>query len=107
MNLSDRRNKFYICEGPGIVEGFYTDGKQNIPLKGICKIEPQRQIKKQGHNSLKIDFIKPPEGIGVYLSYRSHELKKQINTKIQLRPKPSFIFRIKKLKKNDFKYLNY
>ena len=107
MNLSDKRNKFYICEGPGTVEGFYTNGNQKIPLKGICKIEPQRQIKKQGHNSLKIDFIKPPEGIGIDVSYRSHELKKQINTRIQFRPKPDFNFRIKKLKKNDFKYLDY
>lgn len=47
-----------VWEEPGVVEGYYIDGKNHIPLHGKCKIEPQRQQSKLGHNSLEINFKK-------------------------------------------------
>lgn len=79
---------FVICEAPGIVEGYYQDGKEKTKLSGICKIEPQRQTSVIGHNSLQIDFLKPPKGIGISLNLDSHHLRKKIYTKIQLAPRP-------------------
>ena len=79
---------FVICEAPGIVDGFYFDGKKEIKLNGICKIEPQRQVSRVGHNSLKIDFLKPPKGVGITMDFDSHYFKKEIKTKIQLAPVP-------------------
>jgi hypothetical protein len=79
---------FVICEEPGIVDGYYFDGEKEIKLSGICKIEPQRQASIIGHNSLKIDFVKPPEGVGISFDLNSHYFKKKIFTKIQLAPNP-------------------
>lgn len=79
---------FVICEAPGVVDGFYFDGEKKIKLTGICKIEPQRQVSRVGHNSLKLDFLKPPKGVGVSMDFDSHYFKKKIKTKIQLAPVP-------------------
>lgn len=87
-----------ILESPGIVEGYYDDGKKRTKLSGICKIEPQRQISKSGHNTLKIDILKPPEGFGLSLDLLSNILRRDIFCKLHLLPKPKFSFNIKKLK---------
>jgi len=88
---------FVICEAPGIVEGYYFDGDKKIKLKGFSKIEPQRQISFLGHNSVKIDFIKPPKGVGISFDIDSHYFRKKIFTKIQLAPYPEFNFRVNKI----------
>lgn len=79
---------FVICEAPGVVDGLYFDGKEEIKLTGICKIEPQRQISRVGHNMLKLDFLLPPEGVGVAMDFDSHFFEKKISAKIQLMPSP-------------------
>lgn len=86
-----------ICEAPGKIEGYYFDGKKKIKLSGICKIEPQRQISILGHNSLKIDILKPPNGVGISFDLESHYLKKKLFTKIQLAPRPNIKFSSKKI----------
>ena len=84
---------FVICEAPGIVEGYYSDGKNKIKLKGKAKIEPQRQISIIGHNSLNIKFIKPPKGVGLSISLNSYYLNKKINALIQIAPKLKIKFK--------------
>ena len=91
---------FVICEAPGIVNGYYDDGEEKIPLSGICKIEPQRQVSKFGHNSLKIDFIKPPSGVGISFNLESHYLKRKIRKEIILSPFPKLKININKIKSN-------
>ena len=95
------KDKYYlglvICEAPGIVEGYYSDGKNKININGIAKIEPQRQVSILGHNILKIDFVKPPKGIGVSFDLNSNLIKKEIFTSIQLFPRPKINFKIKKI----------
>jgi len=88
---------FIICESAGIVEGYYFDGQEKTKLSGICKIEPQRQVSVIGHNSLKIDFLKPPEGVGISFDLDSHYLRKKIFTKIQLAPYPKIKFNFKRI----------
>ena len=77
---------FIICEAPGNVEGHYFNGKKKIKLNGFSKIEPQRQISVIGHNSLELDFLLPPKGIGMSFYLNSHLLGKKLNAKIQLNP---------------------
>lgn len=77
-----------VCEAPGTVQGYYFDGEKKIKLSGFCKIEPQRQITVLGHNSLKIDFLLPPDGLGCSLELNSHFLRKKIFSEIQLAPRP-------------------
>jgi len=88
---------FVICEAPGIVKGYYFDGEKKTKLSGICKIEPQRQISVIGHNSLKIDFQKPPAGVGISFDLDSHYLRKKIFAQIQLAPRPKIKLNIKKI----------
>ena len=90
---------FVICEAPGIASGYYLNGDEKIKLNGVAKLEPQRQASIIGHNSLKIDFIKPPEGAGISIDLDLHYLKKRIFTKIQLALKPSFNIKVKRLGK--------
>ncbi|MDH7506390.1 MAG: hypothetical protein QHH15_01180 [Candidatus Thermoplasmatota archaeon] len=78
---------FILCEMPGKMKGVYSDNEKTIELTGDCKHAPQRQPSKLGHNSLKIDFIKPPQGVGLSLDFDSHFLKKQMYAKLQLAPK--------------------
>jgi hypothetical protein len=88
---------FIICESPGVVEGSYSDGIKDTKLAGICKMEPQRQISVMGHNSLKIDILKPPSGVGVSFDLDSNFLRKKMFAKIQLSPKPKIKFNLKKI----------
>jgi hypothetical protein len=88
---------FVICEEPGIVDGYYFDGEKEIKLSGICKIEPQRQASIIGHNSLKIDFVKPPEGVGISFDLDSHYFRKKIFTQIQLVPRPKIKIKFKRI----------
>ena len=94
-----------ICESPGIVKGYYYDNEKEIRLSGICKIEPQRQIAIFGHNKLKIDFQKPPDGIGIKIDIVSHFFLKKIKINLQLAPIPKINFKLvrineKKINKN-------
>ena len=57
--------------------GIIADNQDEIPLTGICKIEPQRQVSIIGHNSLRIDVLKPPRGVGISLEIDSHYLRKR------------------------------
>ena len=84
-----------IIEAPGIVEGYYDNGKKRTKLTGICKFEPQRQVSKSGHNSLFINILKPPEGFGISINLDSNILRRKIFCKIHLLPKPNFSFKIK------------
>jgi hypothetical protein len=86
-----------ICESPGTVIGYYDNGSKKIPLQGVCKIEPQRQISRIGHNSLRIDFIKPPHGIGVSFDLHSHLIKKKIAATLQFLPHPKLRGSIQKI----------
>ncbi|KYK25319.1 hypothetical protein AYK24_05105 [Thermoplasmatales archaeon SG8-52-4] len=88
---------FVICEAPGEVNGYYFDGKKKIKLNGFCKMEPQRQISKLGHNSLKLDFLFPPKGLGTTLYLDSHFLRKKIKANIQLIPRPKLNFNFKNI----------
>ena len=84
---------FVICESSGVVNGYYQDGDKKTKLSGLCKLEPQRQISILGHNQLRVDFIKPPKGVGISFDLDSHFLKKKISAKLQLTP--SFKFKFK------------
>ena len=86
-----------ICESPGIIKGFYDDGEKRTKLKGICKIEPQRQISVSGHNTLKIDILKPPKGFGLSFDIQSNLLNKRMTSKMQILPKPKFCFTINRI----------
>ena len=94
---------FVICEAPGIVEGEYTKGTERIHLKGTCKIEPQRQVSVLGHNSLRINVLKPPRGVGVSIEVDSHYLGKTITADLQILQKPRVRFRYSRSKKTDKK----
>jgi len=59
-------------------------------------MEPQRQISKLGHNSLKLDFLLPPKGVGIDADFNSHYLKKRITTRIHLVPHPCIKFKVLK-----------
>jgi hypothetical protein len=78
---------YIILESPGVVKGYYSDGDKKIKLSGITKIEPQRQISKLGHNSLKLNFLLPPKGVGVAFDFNSHFFKKKLKGNVQLIPR--------------------
>ena len=88
---------FIMPEMPGRMKGIYKDNNKTVELEGDCKIVQQRQPSKLGHNSLIIDFIKPPKGVGININLESHYLKKDIFTKIQLAPTPKFSFNYKNI----------
>jgi len=90
---------FVIYEEPGEVNGYYQNGENKVSLSGKCKIEPQRHISKLGHNSVKFDFIKPPEGIGLSANFDLHYLRKKIETTLKFTPLPHFKFYFSKIKK--------
>jgi hypothetical protein len=92
---------FVICEAPGITKGYYRDDKKEIPLTGICKIEPQRQVSIIGHNSLRIDILKPPKGVGITIEVDSHYLGKKMIAQLRLIPKPILRFRCSRTKKSN------
>ena len=94
-------NRFYrafiMPEIPGRMKGTLKDGNKTTQLEGDCKIVQQRQPSKLGHNSLKINIIKPPNGIGVSAEYEFNYFKKKGFTKLQLAPRPRFSFNIGKI----------
>jgi hypothetical protein len=106
MKLSGNRNELFICEAPGIVSGYYFDGEKKLELSGICKIEPQRQVSRFGHNSLKLDFLLPPKGFGIDINFLSHYLKKKVTSRFYFYPYPSFRFKVNKLKNRDYDRYN-
>jgi hypothetical protein len=101
-----RHDRFYkafiLCEMPGRMQGTFSDNEKTINLTGDCKIVPLRQSSAIGHNSLKFDFLHPPNGIGIDTELISHYLRKKISAKIHLTPRPCFKFNIKKLNEEDF-----
>ena len=86
-----------ISEAPGTVEGHYSNGNEIIKLSGITKIESQRQISVIGHNSLTINFLKPPKGVGVSFDLDSHYLKKKMHARLQLAPHLKIKFSSRKI----------
>jgi len=97
---------FIMPEIPGKIEGTYSDDERTVKLEGDCKIVQQRQPSGLGHNSLKIDIIKPPKGVGIIVDFQSHYLKKKVFTKMQLAPRPRFLINFGKIysyKTNDKK----
>jgi hypothetical protein len=89
---------FVTCEAPGTVKGYYMNDKEKILLSGKCKIEPQRQASILSHNSLRIDILKPPRGVGISLDVDSHYLEKRITARLQFLPKPILRFSCKRIK---------
>jgi len=89
---------FVICEAPGEVEGYYSDGKEKVKLSGFCKIEPQRQISVFGHNSLELKFIKSKKEIGVKVDFESNFFKKKIKLETRIFPNPKIKFLFKRIK---------
>lgn len=92
-----------LCEAPGIIKGSYDDGKQTIPLQGVCKIEPQRELSVLGHNMLTIDFIVPPRGFGVSIQLESHYFRKKIAVRLQLTPRPGIKIRMKRISPSEIR----
>jgi len=88
---------YVLVEAPGSVEGYCSDGKEKINLKGICKMEPQRSISKHGHNSVKFDFYLPPKQFGCSIDLNSHFLKKNLKFNFGIKPKLRFSIRSKKI----------
>lgn len=84
-----------VPEAPGIVEGDYFDGEKKIKINGVCKIEPQRQIPRDGNNYLRIELYKPPKHFGISLEIYSDLLKKYLHMNVQLFPKILFNFKKK------------
>jgi hypothetical protein len=97
---SPREYKFWIglaiCEAPGVINGTYDDGEQTTVLQGVCKIEPQRELSIMGHNELKIDFVLPPKGVGIFLDFESHFFKKKIFASLQLAPHPKIRMKVQR-----------
>jgi|GEM_PF-547729 len=79
----------------GVVEGYYRDGKQFIPLNGICTIGPYRTLFSTRHNSLKIDFPNPPKQFGFSIEIVSHRLGFELFSKRQFFPYLERCFYIK------------
>ena len=88
---------FVICEAPGRLVGYYKNDTENVPLSGKCKIEPQRQASIVGHNTLRIDLLKPPRGVGISMELYSHYFGKQMTAKVRFFPKPLLRFSSKKV----------
>lgn len=97
-------NKFYramiIPEMPGRMKGYFKDDEKKVELEGDCKLVPQRLPSKFRHNSLTIDFLKPPKGFGISFDFNSHYLNKKIISKIQLAPNLEFKLNLKKCEKS-------
>ena len=101
-----KENKFYkawiLCEMPGQMKGIYRDSENIIKLKGDCKIVPLRLPSALGHNSIRFDFLYPPNGIGINILFDSHYLRKKVYTSLKFAPKLLLKIRIKKIKEDDF-----
>lgn len=93
-----------LCEAPGVIQGSYDDGKQTIPLRGVCKIEPQRELSVLGHNMLTLDFIVPPNGVGISVELESHFFRKKIIARLQLVPRPEIKIKMKRIVSSEIHY---
>jgi hypothetical protein len=88
---------FVTCESPGKIVGYYQNDSENVPLSGKCKIEPQRQASIIGHNTLRIDLLKPPRGVGVSVEFDSHYFGKKMTAQLRFFPKPLIRFSSKRV----------
>jgi len=86
-----------ICEAPGVIKGVYNDGNQTIPLSGVCKIEPQRELSILGHNTLQIDTLLPPQGVGITIQLDSHFFRKKIILDIRFALHPRLQLRMQRI----------
>ncbi|KYK20804.1 hypothetical protein AYK25_08575 [Thermoplasmatales archaeon SM1-50] len=102
---SVRADKFYtglaICEAPGVIKGSYDDGTQTIPIQGICKIEPQRELSLLGHNVITIDLLIPPRGVGLSVTLESHFFRKNIVAHLQLAPRPRLKIQMQRIASSE------
>jgi hypothetical protein len=87
---------FVICEAPGTVHGTYSRSDQKITLSGDCKIEPQRQVSRNGHNEVSIEFVKPPSGVGIKVRMDSPYLNKYFEAGLVFTPYPHVNMSLKK-----------
>jgi hypothetical protein len=87
---------FVICEAPGTVRGTYTQSDQHLLLSGDCKIEPQRQVSRNGHNEIALKFVKPPKGVGIQVLFDSEYLKKYLDASLIFTPIPKWKVIMKK-----------
>ena len=84
---------FDIC---GIVEGYYRDGEDKVPLNGSFILQQSRWLSKLNrHRSRDIEILLPPDGLGISIRRISHRLGFECFFKFQLRPTFEFIFYIK------------
>ena len=71
-------SRFFCGQGGiqtvGVAEGYYQDSEQSVPLHGICSITPCKQYLTTKHNSLRIEFLRPPQGRGFSIEIISHRL---------------------------------
>lgn len=95
---------FILAEMPGKMIGSYIDKDKKISLQGDCKLMPLRQPSTLGHNSLTINFTKPPKGIGLDVDVNSHYLRKHMTAQLHLLPKPKISCNMKKIDENDFTF---
>ena len=80
----------------GVVEGYYKDKEQEVPLNGVCTIGPWHQFSTRKHNAVKTEFLLPPKGLGYSFQYISHFRGFEFFIKRQLLPYPDFHFYIKR-----------
>lgn len=86
---------FVICEAPGTVTGYVEKNGKKKKISGVCKIEPQRQISRLGHNKL----IVQAKSVGIKTTLTSHFLNKEIKCSCDLLPRPRFTFHHKRIQK--------
>ncbi|KYK31981.1 MAG: hypothetical protein AYK22_00025 [Thermoplasmatales archaeon SG8-52-3] len=90
---------FLISEVPCKISGYYNDCKKKIILKGFSKIESHRLLKPIGYNSLKINFEKTKNKLGLLSSFDSHYFRKKIDIKFDIYPKFKFKINFKRIVK--------
>jgi hypothetical protein len=88
---------FILPELPARMKCIFEDNEKKLELEGDAKIAPQRQPSKLGHNSLEIEFIKPPKGVGISFELDAHYIKKKIFTQIKLAPRPRIKMNLKEI----------
>jgi hypothetical protein len=87
-----------LWESPGIVEGYYVNAENNnISLRGVCEIEPQRLFSPLGHNSIEIKLLR--EYRGIYANITLNACNLEIVIEIKLLPNPVFYVHIRRIEK--------
>ena len=87
-----------LCELPGRMKGTYSDSNSEVELEGDCKIVPLRLPSALGHNSIDFEFLHPPKSVGLKINVNSHYLNKKLFSKLEFKPRPSFKFKVGKIK---------